>query len=47
VTGLGATLEQARANAYAGVDAISFEGAQWRSDIAAPVARAATLVGSA
>jgi phosphoribosylamine--glycine ligase len=47
VTGLGMTLEQARANAYAGVDAISFEGAQWRSDIAAHVGRAATLVGSA
>jgi phosphoribosylamine--glycine ligase len=34
ITGLGATLTEARARAYAGVAAISFEGAQYRRDIA-------------
>jgi phosphoribosylamine--glycine ligase len=34
ITGLGATLAEARARAYAGVAAISFEGAQYRTDIA-------------
>ncbi|MCE5254673.1 MAG: phosphoribosylamine--glycine ligase [Actinomycetia bacterium] len=34
VTGLGATFAAARARAYEGVAAISFEGAQYRSDIA-------------
>lgn len=34
VTGVGENLEHARDRAYAGVDAISFEGAQFRSDIA-------------
>lgn len=47
VTGAAHDLEEARVRAYAGVDAISFEGAQWRSDIAADVVRASTLVGSA
>jgi phosphoribosylamine--glycine ligase len=34
VTGLGSTFAEARARAYAGVDMISFDGAQHRSDIA-------------
>ena len=34
VTGLGGTFAEARARAYAGVAAISFEGGQHRSDIA-------------
>jgi phosphoribosylamine--glycine ligase len=34
VTGLGETFAEARARAYAGVDAVGFEGAQHRSDIA-------------
>ena len=34
VTALGADLQQARAAAYAAVDCISFEGAQYRRDIA-------------
>jgi phosphoribosylamine--glycine ligase len=34
VTGLGGTFAEARAHAYAGVAAISFEGGQHRSDIA-------------
>ena len=34
VTAVGETLEHARDRAYAGVDAISFEGAQHRADIA-------------
>jgi phosphoribosylamine--glycine ligase len=34
VTGLGGTFAEARARAYAGVAAISFEGAQHRGDIA-------------
>jgi phosphoribosylamine--glycine ligase len=34
ITGLGATLAEARARAYQGVRTISFEGAQYRTDIA-------------
>lgn len=34
VTGIGATMAEARARAYAGVSAIHFQGAQWRTDIA-------------
>jgi phosphoribosylamine--glycine ligase len=34
VTGLGDTFVEARARAYEGVAAISFEGAHFRSDIA-------------
>jgi phosphoribosylamine---glycine ligase len=34
VTGVGATLEDARAEAYAGCEAISFEGARYRRDVA-------------
>jgi phosphoribosylamine--glycine ligase len=37
VTGLGATLEDARERAYTAARAIHFEGATWRSDIAAGV----------
>ena len=33
VVGRGKDLAEARARAYAGVDAIDFEGAQWRTDI--------------
>jgi phosphoribosylamine--glycine ligase len=38
VTGLGPTLEDARGRAYAAVERIHFDGAQYRSDIAARVA---------
>jgi phosphoribosylamine--glycine ligase len=38
VTGLGPTLEDARGRAYAVVEQIHFDGAQYRSDIAARVA---------
>jgi phosphoribosylamine--glycine ligase len=34
VTGLGATVAEARATAYAGVERISFDGARYRTDIA-------------
>jgi phosphoribosylamine--glycine ligase len=34
VTALGDTLKAARANAYEAVDAIGFEGKQYRKDIA-------------
>ena len=34
IVGTGATLSQARALAYRGVEAITLEGAQYRSDIA-------------
>ncbi len=34
VTACGATMAQAREWAYAGVRAIQFEGAHWRTDIA-------------
>lgn len=42
VTATGADLNQARERAYAGVAAISFEGAQHRSDIAQSAAQSAT-----
>ena len=35
VTGTGATVADARAHAYAAVELIAFEGAQFRGDIAA------------
>ena len=35
VTGLGDTLEQARARAYEACEVVSFEGARFRRDIAA------------
>jgi phosphoribosylamine--glycine ligase len=35
VTGLGATTQEAQARAYAAVERISFDGMQYRSDIAA------------
>jgi phosphoribosylamine--glycine ligase len=38
VTGLGDSVEEARARAYEAVEHIDFEGAQYRSDIAARVA---------
>ena len=38
VTGLGPTLEDARGRAYAAVERIHYDGAQYRSDIAARVA---------
>jgi phosphoribosylamine--glycine ligase len=38
VTGLGESIEDARARAYEGVGRIAFEGAQYRADIAARVA---------
>jgi phosphoribosylamine--glycine ligase len=38
ITGMGATVAEARARAYAGVDRIRFRGAVWRSDIAAAIA---------
>jgi phosphoribosylamine--glycine ligase len=47
VTGLGATLDEARERAYAATRGISFEGATWRLDIAAGAvssARIATVV---
>jgi phosphoribosylamine--glycine ligase len=34
VTAVGKHLADARAKAYQGIAAISFEGAQWRTDIA-------------
>jgi phosphoribosylamine--glycine ligase len=37
ITAIGATMAEARARAYAGVSAIHFEGAQWRTDIASDV----------
>jgi phosphoribosylamine--glycine ligase len=37
VTAVGADVADARAKAYAGVSSISFDGAQWRTDIAADV----------
>ncbi|MFN0070651.1 MAG: phosphoribosylamine--glycine ligase [Chloroflexota bacterium] len=41
VTGLGANIDEARARAYAGVEALSFDGAQIRSDIGLPTDRQA------
>jgi phosphoribosylamine--glycine ligase len=38
VTGTGSSLADARAAAYAGVGRISFDGAQYRTDIAAEAA---------
>jgi phosphoribosylamine--glycine ligase len=38
VTGLGPSLEDARGRAYAAIEHIHFDGAQYRSDIAARVA---------
>jgi len=34
ITAIGATMAEARTRTYAGVSAIHFEGAQWRTDIA-------------
>jgi phosphoribosylamine--glycine ligase len=42
VTGTGASLADARARAYAGVDLISFDGVQYRTDIAAVAAQTDT-----
>ena len=42
VTGLGNTLEQARARAYEACEVVSFEGARFRRDIAA---KAVNVVG--
>jgi phosphoribosylamine-glycine ligase len=39
VTGVGATLEEARAKAYRGASSIEFEGMQRRNDIAARAAK--------
>ena len=38
VTAVGTDVADARAKAYEGVSSIRFDGAQWRTDIAAPVA---------
>jgi phosphoribosylamine--glycine ligase len=46
VTAVGEDLEHARDRAYAGVDAISFEGAQFRSDIALAAQRGEVLGGA-
>jgi phosphoribosylamine--glycine ligase len=43
VTGIGATVEEARAKAYGAVDAIAFEGAWCRSDIALAAAQGNVL----
>ena len=37
VTAVGADVADARAHAYDGLASISFDGAQWRTDIAADV----------
>ena len=42
VTAFGVDLNQARERAYRGVEAINFEGAQWRTDIAKLAASATT-----
>ena len=39
VTGTGATLEDARSAAYAGVSAVQLRGAHWRTDIGLRAAR--------
>ncbi|MDO5634609.1 MAG: phosphoribosylamine--glycine ligase [Micrococcus sp.] len=44
VVGRGATLDEARERAYAGVERISFEGAQHRTDIALKAARGEVAV---
>jgi phosphoribosylamine--glycine ligase len=46
VTGLGATLDEARERAYDAVHEIDFEGAVWRRDIAAIAAASAVGVAS-
>jgi phosphoribosylamine--glycine ligase len=43
VTGIGATVEEARAKAYGAVDAIAFEGAWCRRDIALAAAHGNVL----
>ena len=43
VTGLGASLEDARGSAYAAVQLIDFEGARWRSDVAEAAAAGLTF----
>ncbi|MDQ7820668.1 MAG: phosphoribosylamine--glycine ligase [Armatimonadota bacterium] len=43
VVGVGATVEEARARAYAGISAIGFEGMQYRTDIGAAAPRGATV----
>ncbi|OFR88629.1 phosphoribosylamine--glycine ligase [Micrococcus sp. HMSC067E09] len=47
VVGRGKDLAEARARAYAGVDAIDFEGAQWRTDIALKAERGQIAVPGA
>ena len=42
VTAVGSDVANARAKAYEGVSSISFAGAQWRTDIAAPVVEEGT-----
>ena len=37
VTAVGSDVADARARAYEGIGALSFDGAQWRTDIAADV----------
>jgi len=44
VTAVGTDVADARAKAYAGISSISFEGAQWRTDIAREAGPHATLV---
>ncbi len=44
VTAVGSDLAEARDNAYAGVSAITFDGAQYRTDIAAKAAAGEVLV---
>ena len=43
ITGLGATLDEARERAYAAAREVRFEGATWRSDIAAGAMPSAAL----
>ena len=47
VVGRGQDLAEARARAYAGVEAIDFEGAQWRTDIALKAERGQIAVPGA
>ncbi len=47
VVGRGKDLAEARARAYAGVEAIDFEGAQWRTDIALKAERGEITVPGA
>ncbi len=46
VTAVGHTLEEARDHAYRGVSAVSWAGAQWRSDIALDVAADPVTAGA-